>query len=458
MKYIAEPFKIKMVEPLEMTTREERVAALQKAHYNAFQLEASKVYIDLQTDSGTGAMSQNQWAGIMLGDEAYSGGRSYYKLIEAGTDIFGYEYIQPVHQGRAAEKVIFPLLIQEKGQIVIANTFFDTTRAHVGLAGGRAIDNVCPEGKDTATPFDFKGNMDVAELQHLLDEHGDRVVAIVQTITNNSVGGQPVSMANLREVYAIAQEHKVPVVIDAARYAENAHFIKQREKGYADVDPKDIAREMFSYGDYFTMSAKKDAIVNMGGLIGAKVQSELVNRMKSRVIPYEGYLTYGGLSGRDLEAMAVGLYEGLDENYLTYRIGQMEYLGSRLEAYGIPFQNPVGGHAVFIDAGRLLVHLPWYQYPGHALAMELYLEAGIRSCDIGSFLMDRDPFTGEEQQATAEFTRLAIPRRVYTQAHLDVVAEALKSVQERAEQVPGYRITWEPEVLRHFTSQLEPIA
>lgn len=458
MKYIAEPFKIKMVEPLEMTTREERVAALEKAHYNAFQLEASKVYIDLQTDSGTGAMSQNQWAGIMLGDEAYSGGRSYYKLIEAGTDIFGYEYIQPVHQGRAAEKVIFPLLIQEKGQIVISNTFFDTTRAHVGLAGGHAIDNVCPEGKDTATPFDFKGNMDVPELRRLLAEHGDSVVAIVQTITNNSVGGQPVSMANLREVYAIAQEHGIPVIIDAARYAENAHFIKQREEGYADVDPKDITREMFSYGDYFTMSAKKDAIVNMGGLIGAKVDSEMVNRMKSRVIPYEGYLTYGGLAGRDLEAMAVGLYEGLDENYLAYRIGQMEYLGARLEEYGIPFQNPVGGHAVFVDAGRLLPHLPWNQYPGHALAMELYLEAGIRSCDIGSYLMDRDPFTGEEQQATAEFTRLAIPRRVYTQAHLDVIAEALKSIKDNAEKVPGYRITWEPEVLRHFTSQLEPIA
>lgn len=458
MKYIAEPFKIKMVEPLEMTTREERVAALEKAHYNAFQLEASKVYIDLQTDSGTGAMSQNQWAGVMLGDEAYSGGRSYYKLIDAGTDIFGYEYIQPVHQGRAAEKVIFPLLIQEKGQIVISNTFFDTTRAHVGLAGGHAIDNVCPEGKDTATPFDFKGNMDVAELRRLLDEHGDQVVAIVQTITNNSVGGQPVSMANLREVYSIAQEHKVPVVIDAARYAENAHFIKQREEGYADVDPKEITREMFSYGDYFTMSAKKDAIVNMGGLIGAKVETEMVNRMKSRVIPYEGYLTYGGLSGRDLEAMAVGLYEGLDENYLAYRIGQMEYLGARLEDYGIPFQNPVGGHAVFVDAGRLLPHLPWNQYPGHALAMELFLEAGIRSCDIGSYLMDRDPFTGEEQQATAEFTRLAIPRRVYTQAHLDVIADALKSIKDHAEQVPGYRITWEPEVLRHFTSQLEPIA
>lgn len=457
MKYIAEPFKIKMVEPIEMTTREEREQALKKAHFNAFQLEASKVYIDLQTDSGTGAMSQNQWAGVMVGDEAYSGGRSYYRLQEACKDIFGYSYMQPVHQGRAAEKVIFPLLVREKGQIIISNTFFDTTRAHVGLAGGRAIDNVCPEGTDTTTPFDFKGNMNIPELRRLLDEHENNVVAIVMTITNNSVGGQPVSMQNLRDTYAIAREHDIPVVIDAARYAENAHFIKQREAGYADKTPHEITREMFSYGDYMTMSAKKDAIVNMGGLVGAKEETPMVEAIKSQVIPFEGYLTYGGLAGRDLEAMAVGLYEGLDENYLRYRIGQMEYLADRLEDYGIPFQNPVGGHAVFVDAGLLLPHLQWNQYPGHALAMELYLEAGIRSCDIGSYLMDRDPFTGEEQRATAEFTRLAIPRRVYTQAHLDVIAEALKAIRQRAESVPGYRITWEPKVLRHFTAKLEPI-
>lgn len=457
MKYIAEPFKIKMVEPIEMTTREEREEVLKKAHYNAFLLEASKVYIDLQTDSGTGAMSHDQWAGVMMGDEAYSGGRSYYRLQDACKDIFGYEYIQPVHQGRAAEKVIFPLLIQEKGQIVISNTFFDTTRAHVGLAGGRAIDNVCPEGKDTTTYADFKGNMNIPALEKLLDEHGDDVVAIVMTITNNSVGGQPVSMANLRETYAIAQKRGLPVVIDAARYAENAHFIKEREEGYANKSPKEITREMFSYGDYFTMSAKKDAIVNMGGLVGAKVEGDMVNAMKSRVIPFEGYLTYGGLAGRDLEALAIGLYEGLDEHYLKYRIGQMQYLGARLEEYGIPFQNPVGGHGVFIDAGLLLPHIPWNQYPGHALAMELYLEAGIRSCDIGSYLMDRDPVTGEEQRATAEFTRLAIPRRVYTQAHLDVIADALKAIKDRAETVPGYKIVWEPKVLRHFTSHLEPV-
>lgn len=457
MQYIAEPFKIKMVEPIRMTTREEREEALKAAHYNAFLLEADKVYIDLQTDSGTGAMSQEQWSAMMRGDEAYSGGKSYYRLVEAGKDVFGYEYIQPVHQGRAAEKVLFPMLIQEEGQYVVSNTFFDTTRAHVGLAGGHAVDCVCPEGLDTATYADFKGNMDTARLRDLIAEHGKAIVGIVMTVTNNTVGGQPVSMANMRETYEIAKEAGIPVVIDAARYAENAHFIKQREEGYADVSPKDIAREMFSYGDIFTMSSKKDAIVNMGGLIGVKEEGPLVDAVKSRVIPFEGYLTYGGLAGRDLEALAVGLYEGLDEHYLAYRVGQMEYLAAKLDEYGIPYQNPVGGHAVFVDAGRLLPHIPWNQYPGQALSAALYLEAGIRTCDIGSFLMDRDPFTGEEQQAPFEFTRLAVPRRVYTQAHLDVIAEALKNIKAQGEAVKGFKIVKEPKVLRHFTSHLEPV-
>lgn len=457
MKYIAEPFKIKMVEPISMTTRPQREAALKEAHYNAFLLEADQVYIDLQTDSGTGAMSQEQWSAMLRGDEAYSGGKSYHRLLAAGRDIFGYEYIQPVHQGRAAEKVLFPLLVKKSGQLVVSNTFFDTTRAHVGLAGGRAIDCVCSEGLDTATYADFKGNMDLEKLAELIRQHGNEIVGIVMTVTNNTVGGQPVSMANLRETYALAQSAGIPVILDAARFAENAHFIKLREPGYADKQPIDIAREMFRYADIFTMSSKKDAIVNMGGIIGVRESDSLAEEVKSMVIPFEGYLTYGGLAGRDLEALAVGLYEGLDEHYLSYRVGQMEYLAAQLDEYQIPYQKPVGGHAVFVDAGRLLPHIPWQQYPGQALAIALYLEAGIRSCDIGSFLMDRDPFTKEEQQAPFEFTRLAIPRRVYTQAHLDVVAEALKQVRDQGEKVRGFRIVWEPKVLRHFTAHLEPV-
>lgn len=458
MKYVPEPFKIKMVEPIKMTTREERVTVVKQAHYNAFGLPADKVYIDLLTDSGTGAMSDAQWSAMMMGDEAYSGGRSYFRLMDVAHRIFGYDYVQEVHQGRAAEKIVMPLLVTEPGQLVISNTFFDTTRAHVGLAGGRPVDNVCPEGLDSAAPAPFKGNMDVAKLEDLIAEHGaENIGAIVMTVTNNTVGGQPVSMRNLRETYDVARRHGIRLLIDAARYAENAFFIHEREEGYADKTLEEIANEMFSYGDLFTMSAKKDGIVTMGGMLGVRDDEELASLIKSRVISFEGYLTYGGLSGRDLEALAVGLVEGLDLAFQRYRVGQIQYLGARCEELGVPFQNPVGGHAVFIDAGRLLPHLSWNQYPGHALAMELYLAAGVRSCDIGSYLMDRDPVTHEEQQAPFEFTRLAIPRRVYTQAHLDMIADALTEIVADPERVPGYRIMWEPPVLRHFTSRLEPI-
>lgn len=459
MRYVAEPFKIKMVEPLRITTRAEREAAIRMANYNVFGLSADDVYIDLLTDSGTGAMSDAQWAAMMRGDESYSGGRSYFQLLEVAREIFGYEWIQPVHQGRAAEKVLFPVLIQRPGMVVIANTFFDTTRAHVGLAGGRTIDCVCPEGLDSSLDAPFKGDMDLEKLEQSIRDHGvENVAGIVVTITNNSVGGQPVSMANMRATAKIARRHGIPVVIDAARYAENAHFIKHREPGYAERSPREITREFFSYGDIFTMSAKKDAITNMGGLLGVREEGENVPAVRSLVIAGEGYVTYGGLAGRDLAALAVGLVEGLEEPYLAYRVGQAAYLASRLEEYGVPYQKPAGGHAVFVDAGRLLPHLPWNQYPGHALAIELYLEAGIRSCDIGSYLMDRDPVTGEEQRAPLEFTRLAIPRRVYTQGHLDVVADALGAIAARADSVPGYRILSEPKVLRHFTSTLEPVS
>jgi tryptophanase len=393
----------------------------------------------------------------MRGDESYSGGRSYYKLLEAGKEIFGYEYIQPVHQGRAAEKILFPLLVTP-GQYVISNMFFDTTRAHVGLAGGRAVDCVCPEGMDSGTYFDFKGNMDVPRLESLIGQYGaENVAAIVMTITNNSVGGQPVSMANMRETARVAREHGITVVIDAARYAENAYFIKEREAEYKDASPIEITREMFGYADVFTMSAKKDALVNMGGLLAVREDQALVEAIQTRVIAFEGYLSYGGMSGRDLAALATGLYEGLDHDFLRYRVGQMQYLAARLTEYGIPFQNPVGGHAVFVDAGKLLPHIPYDEFPGQALTIELYLEAGIRACDIGSYLLDRDPETGEQLRAPFEFTRLAVPRRVYTQAHLDVVADALKAVKDRAEDVKGYMITWEPKVLRHFTAHLKPV-
>lgn len=457
VKYVAEPFKIKMVEPLKMTTREERVEKLKAANYNLFGIQSDDVYIDLLTDSGTGAMSDAQWAGMMAGDESYAGARGYKRLQNAVNDIFGYKYGQPVHQGRAAEQVLLPSLLK-KGQKSVSNMHFDTTRGHVGLLGARAVDIVVPEAKDTQTYVPFKGNMDTERLEAYIKETGaENIGVIIMTITNNSAGGQPVSMANIKKTKEIADKYGITMIIDAARYAENAHFIKQREEGYADVEIIDIVREMFSYADAFTMSAKKDAIVNMGGLIGVKDSEDLFTKVKGLTIPYEGFVTYGGLAGRDLEALSIGLYEGLDKDYLRYRIGQVEYLGARLKEEGIAFQYPVGGHAVFLDAKALLPHIPYYQFPGHALACALYIEAGIRSCDIGSYLLDVDPETGEQQEAEMEFTRLAIPRRVYTQAHLDVVVDALISIKNKAHEIKGYEILWQPPVLRHFTAKLRPI-
>jgi len=456
-KYYAEPFKIKMVEPIKMLTREERIEKIKNANYNVFSLDSDDVYIDLLTDSGTGAMSANQWAGVMVGDEAYSGSRSYKNLMVSAKDIFGYEYFQPVHQGRAAEKVVMPIFLHE-GKVAISNMHFDTTRAHVELAGARAIDCVIPEALDTVNYHPFKGNMDIERLKKLIEEHGpENVGMIIITVTNNSAGGQPVSMDNIRKTSEIAKSYNIPVCIDAARYAENAYFIKNREEGYSDKSIKDIAREMFSYADVFTMSAKKDAIINMGGLIGVKNDPELYEVVKARTIPYEGFVSYGGLSGRDIEAMAIGLQEGTDFDYLKYRIGQMEYLAEKLDEAGIAYQSPVGGHAVFLDAKKLLPHIPYYEFPAQALAIELYIEAGIRSCDIGSYMMGNDPDTGEQIESEFEFTRLAVPRRVYTQSHLDVIVEALKAIKERKDTLKGYRITWEPKVLRHFTAKLEPI-
>lgn len=457
VKYVAEPFKIKMVEPLKMTTRAEREEKLKAANYNLFGIDSDSVYIDFLTDSGTGAMSDAQWAGMMSGDESYAGARGYRKLMETVTDIFGYKYSQPVHQGRAAEQVLLPSYLK-KGQKCVSNMHFDTTRGHVGLLGAKAIDLVVPEAKDTQTYLPFKGNMDLNRLEAFIQETGaENIGVIIMTITNNSAGGQPVSMENLRETSKIAKSHAIPMIIDAARYAENAHFIREREEGYADVEIIDIVKEMFSYAEAFTMSAKKDAIVNMGGLIGVKESEELYTKVKGLTIPFEGFVTYGGLAGRDLEALSIGLYEGIDKDFLKYRIGQVEYLGGKLKEVGVPFQYPVGGHAVFLDAKALLPHIPYFQFPGHALACELYLEAGIRSCDIGSYLLDLDPETGEQLESEMEFTRMAIPRRVYTQAHFDVVVEALINIKKRADEIKGYEIIWQPPVLRHFTSKLRPI-
>ena len=457
VKYFAEPFKIKMVEPIKILTREERIEKIRAANYNVFSLAAEDCYIDLLTDSGTGAMSADQWAGIMLGDESYSGSKSFYKLQESAKDIFGYEFIQPVHQGRAAEKVVMPILLGE-GKVSISNMHFDTTRAHVEIAGARAVDCVVPEALDTESYAPFKGNMDNERLVKLIEEYGkENVGAIIITVTNNSAGGQPVSIANIRETSRIAKEYGITVVIDAARYAENCHFIKRREEGYGEKSIREIAREIFSYGDIFTMSSKKDAIVNIGGLVGVKNDVELFEKVKANTIPMEGFISYGGLAGRDLEALAVGLQEGVNEDFLKYRIGQMEYLAGKLEEAGIPYQSPVGGHAVFLDAKKLLPHIPYHEFPAQALAIELYIEAGIRSCDIGSYMLGNDPDTGEQLQSEFEFTRLAVPRRVYTQSHLDVIVEALKEIKKRKDTLKGYRITWEPKILRHFTAKLEPI-
>ena len=456
-KYIPEPFKIKMVEPLKMTTREERIEKLKQANYNVFALKSDDIYIDLLTDSGTGAMSDAQWAAMMTGDESYAGARGYRRVMEAVNDIFNYKYAQPVHQGRAAEKVLFPHFLQ-KGQICIANMHFDTTRGHVGLLGADAVDIIVAEARNTKDYSPCKGNMDIEKTEEFIKKTGvEKIGLMIMTITNNSAGGQPVSMANMREAGKLAKKYGIPLIIDAARYAENAYFIKQREKGYEDKSIIDITREMFSYADAFTMSAKKDAIVNMGGLIGIKDDAELYEKVKGLTIPFEGFVTYGGLAGRDLDALAVGLYEGLNVDFLRYRIGQTEYLGDLLKEAGVPFQYPVGGHAVFVDAKAMLPHIPYYEFPAQALTCELYIEAGIRACDIGSYMMGNDIHTGEQIQSEMEFTRLAIPRRVYTQAHLDIVAEALINVMKRAESVNGYKIIWEPPVLRHFTAKLKPI-
>jgi tryptophanase len=448
-KTIFEPFRIKSVEPIRWTTREQREELLRAAHCNLFLLPADDVLIDLLTDSGTGAMSTHQWAAIMEGDESYAGSRSFDRFKNSVQDIFGYTHVIPAHQGRAAERILFNVMCK-KGDVVPNNTHFDTTRANVESVGAEAVDLLLPEGRQPETRLPFKGNMDVAALEELIARVGrEHIPLVMLTVTNNSGGGQPVSMENARAVAAVCHKHGIPLYFDACRFAENAYFIKLREPGYADKTPKQIAQEMFRLGDGCTMSAKKDGMANIGGFLCTN-DDILARQEKDLLILTEGYPTYGGLAGRDLEAIAVGLQESLQEDYLRYRIASTAYLGNKIAEHGVPIVQPPGGHAIYIDAKAFLPHIPADQFPGVALAAELYLEGGIRSVEIGSLMF--------ASAAQMELVRLAIPRRVYTQSHIDYVVEIILKVWERRAQIKGMRLTYEAPFLRHFTAHLEPIA
>lgn len=450
---IIEPFRIHSVEPLVMSTRGERRVALEAAHFNLFALRSEDVLIDLLTDSGTGAMSRDQWAALQRGDESYAGSPSWFRFLDAVRDLFPFEHVIPTHQGRAAERILFSA-IGGAGKVVPNNTHFDTTRANVEFSGATAVDLVIPEGRDPASRHPFKGNMDLDALDALLTAEGEAVPVVFVTITNNSGGGQPVSLENLRGVREICYRHGIPLFLDACRFAENAWFIREREEGYGDRDVADIVREMASLADGMTMSAKKDPLGNIGGWL-AMNDDALAEECRTLLVVTEGFPTYGGLAGRDLEALAQGLTEAVQHDYLRYRIRSTAYLGTALTAAGIPVVQPIGGHAVYLDAGRFLEHIPWSGYPGHSLAVALYETGGIRGCEIGSVMFGLQP-DGSEQQAAMELVRLAIPRRTYTQSHIDYVIEVCSRVAEHADQLPGYRITSDPRPLRHFTARFEP--
>ena len=450
----AEAYRIKMVEPLKKSTRAEREEWLKAAHYNLFGLKSEQVYIDCLTDSGTGAMSDRQWAAMMTGDEAYAGSKSFFQLKDTIGAITGFEYVIPTHQGRAAENVLFSHLVKA-GDIIPGNSHFDTTKGHIEFRKATALDCTIDAAKDTQLEIPFKGEVDCAKLEKALAENAEKIPFIIVTVTNNTAGGQPVSMKNLRDVRAIADKYGKRVVFDSARFVENAYFIKTREEGYADKTIKEICKEMFSYADGMTMSSKKDGLVNMGGFIATR-HEDWYEGAKRFCIPFEGFLTYGGMNGRDMAALAVGLDENTELETIETRIKQVQYLAAKLDEYGIPYQRPVGGHALFVDADKVLSNIPKEEFPAQTLAIELYLEAGVRGCEIGYILADRDPITRENRFGGLDLLRLCIARRSYTNNHMDVIAAALKNVYDRRHEITrGVKIVWETELMRHFTVKLE---
>lgn len=451
----AESYKIKMVETIRRSTRAEREQWLKAANYNLFNLKSEQVFIDLLTDSGTGAMSDKQWGALMMGDESYAGASSYYNMKAAINDIFGFPYFLPTHQGRAAENVLFSVLIKE-GHIVPGNSHFDTTKGHIEFRKAKAIDCTIDAAFNTEEIHPFKGNIDLAKLEKVLKTYPkEQIPVIILTLTNNTAGGQPVSMENIKQVHALASKYQIPLCFDSARFAENAYFIKIREKGYENKTIREIVKEMYQYATFATMSSKKDAIVNIGGFIGFK-EEEYFKKASTFNIMFEGYITYGGMAGRDMNALAVGLYEGTEFDYLDTRIKQVAFLGEKLTEFGIPVQRPFGGHAIFVDAKRFLSHIPKEEYQAQTLAVELYLESGVRAVEIGTLLADRDPETRENRYPNLELVRLTIPRRTYTNNHILYVAIALKNVFERRNEIKrGLKIVSEAPIMRHFTVALE---